>query len=278
MVIVYALLSAVSYGAADFLGGFSSRKNSATAVVAWSQGMGLLTVLAAAPLIGAGTVPVSDLLWGMAAGTAGAMGVGILYYGLAHGLASVISPVAAVTGAAVPVFFGVLSGERPDTVTWAGIFLAFAAIILLSREKSEKKEHVLRSLQIGLLSGLAFSGFFIIIARTSEESGMWPLLAARCTTVPVFFLITLLKRDRVKLVKGTGKLTLASGFLDMAANVFYLLAARTGNLILAVILTALYPAPTVYFQKIFLKERLTASRTIGLVLAIAGAALIGIGG
>lgn len=278
MVIFYALLSAISYGAADFLGGFSSRKNAATTVVAWSQGMGLLTVLIAAPLMGAVSVPATDLLWGMAAGVAGAIGVGILYFGLANGLASIISPVAAVTGAAVPVVFGIIMGERPTTLTWVGIILALAAIILLSQEKSEKREHVLRSMQIGLLSGLAFSGFFILIAQTGKDSGMWPLLAARCTTVPVFFIVSILTGQKIKLIKGTGRVTMASGFLDMAANIFYLLAARTGNLILAVILTALYPAPTVFFQKLFIKEELNLSKITGLILAIAGAALIGIGG
>lgn len=278
MVIFYALLSAISYGAADFLGGFSSRKNAATTVVAWSQGMGLLTVLITAPLMGAVSVPATDLLWGMAAGVAGAIGVGILYFGLANGLASIISPVAAVTGAAVPVVFGIIMGERPTTLTWVGIILALAAIILLSQEKSEKREHVLRSMQIGLLSGLAFSGFFILIAQTGKDSGMWPLLAARCTTVPVFFIVSILTGQKIKLIKGTGRVTMASGFLDMAANIFYLLAARTGNLILAVILTALYPAPTVFFQKLFIKEELNLSKITGLILAIAGAALIGIGG
>jgi drug/metabolite transporter (DMT)-like permease len=66
--------------------------------------------------------------------------------------------------------------------------------------------------------------------------------------------------------------------LDMGANVFYLLSARSGFLITAVILTSLYPAPTVILQRIFVRERLNASRITGLILAITGAALIGIGG
>lgn len=278
MVILYASLSALAYGAADFLGGFSSRKNAATTVVAWSQLLGLCTVLIAAPLMGATQVPLNDILWGMAAGISGAAGVGLLYHGLATGLASIISPVAAVTGAAIPVFFGVITGERPEALTWLGVLLALAAILLLSRESSEKKDHVFRSLRIGLLSGVAFSGFFILISRTGDESGMWPLLAARCTTVPLFFVVTLLKGQKARLVSGTWRISFFSGILDMGANVFYLLAARTGSLILAVILTALYPAPTVIFQKIFLKEHLTPARTLGLLMAIAGAAMIGIGG
>ena len=64
----------------------------------------------------------------------------------------------------------------------------------------------------------------------------------------------------------------------MAANIFYLLAVRTGYMIIAVVLSALYPAPTVVLQKMFLHEKLTVLRIIGLILSITGAALIGISG
>ena len=81
MVIFYALMSAITFGTADFLGGFSSRKNSTTATVAWAQAAGLVTVLIAAPLMGADKIVGSDLLWGMAGGVSGAMGVMVLFRG-----------------------------------------------------------------------------------------------------------------------------------------------------------------------------------------------------
>ena len=277
MVILYALLSAFSYGTADFLGGFSSRKNSPLATVAWSQAMGLLAVLAAATLMGAGSVPLPDVLWGIAAGLGGAAGVGLLFHGLSTGLASVVSPTAALVGAVLPVIYGLAAGERPSPVTWIGVALALPAIVLLSAERGGLKGTVFRSLRLGVLAGISFGGFFILISQTGGDSGMWPLLAARGATVPLFFLLALLRGTPVLLAKGTVRMTLASGFLDMAANVFYLLAARSGYLILAVVLTALYPAPTVFFQKLFLKEELNGTRLAGLVLSIAGAALIGIG-
>ena len=278
MVIFYAIMSALTFGTADFLGGFSSRKNSATAAVAWSQGAGLLTVLAAAPLLGAGAVGSSDLLWGVVAGLSGALGVLILFHGLSTGFASIVSPLAALSGAVLPVIFGVFIGERPPLLTWTGVALSLPAILLLSWERGDKKDHVFRSVQMGILSGAFFGGFFIFISRTSEASGMWPLAAARAVTVPLFLLLTFFRKGTVRLLPGTRRMTLISGFLDMAANAFYLLAARTGYLILAVVLTALYPAPTVVLQRLFLHEKLTRPRIAGLILSITGAALIGVGG
>ena len=139
MVIFYALMSAITFGTADFLGGFSSRKNSTTATVTWAQAAGLVTVLIAAPLMGADKIVGSDLLWGMAGGVSGAMGVMVLFRGLSTGMASIISPAAALSGAVLPVLFGFLTGERPPLLTWSGVVLSLPAIMLLSWKKGKKK-------------------------------------------------------------------------------------------------------------------------------------------
>lgn len=279
MTLIYAALSALTYGAADFLCGLSARRNSAVTVVAWSQSLGFLVALFAAPLLGAAAVAPSDLAWGAAAGICGAAGVGLLYRGLATGLASIVSPVAALTGAALPVLFGVLvRGERPPAMTWTGVLLALPAILLLSSEKGEQRHHVLPSLRIGFLAGASFSAFFILIALTAEASGMWPLVAARSVTVPLFFLMAALRGSPLRLERGSRLQAVTGGMLDMGANVFYLLSTRSGIMVTAVILTSLYPAPTVILQRVFVKERLNVSRITGLILAISGAALIGIGG
>ena len=150
--------------------------------------------------------------------------------------------------------------------------------MLLSWEKDGKHDHVFKSVQLGLMSGLLFGGFFILISQTSETSGMWPLAAARATTVPLFLILSFARKRKIKLVPGTRRVTLISGALDMAANALYLLAARTGYLIIAVVLTALYPAPTVMLQKVFLHEKLSRLRIAGLVFVDCRAALIGAGG
>lgn len=278
MAIFYALLSALSYGTADFMGGYSSRKNSSVLVVAISQLMGLFTALAAVVFLRPVTLTTADFLWGMGAGLAGASGVGLLYRGLATGYASIVSPTAAVVGASFPLLFGLLAGERPSVLSWAGVLIAIPAILLLSRERGGMKTHILKSLKLGFLSGIAFSGFFILLAQTGSGSGMVPLLAARAVTVPIFLAVVFFKKQTFKPVPGSWWSILLSGFLDMLANVFYLLATRSGFIIIAVILTSLYPAPTVFLQRLVFREQLTSARLAGLALAIAGAALIGIGG
>ncbi len=278
MVVFFALLSAISYGAGDFFGGLSSRRNSAMVTVVWAQGAGLLTALFAVSIFGSSEVLTGDLFWGAAAGLFGALGLIVLFRGFSVGIVSIVSPVAALTGAVLPAIFGFILGERLPLLTWIGITLSLPAILLLSCEKKEKSGNTFRSIRLGFLAGVMFSGFFIFISRTSDASGIWPLVAARAVTTPFFLMVCIVRKNKLRLANGTGISAIASGFLDMAANFLYLLAARTGFLIIAVILTSLYPAPTVIMQRIFLHENLTYLRIAGLILSITGAALIGVGG
>ena len=277
MVVLFAALSALTYGIADFTGGLASRRSPVSAVVAWSQGIGIPVALAAAWLLGGEPPGLNSWLWGMAAGLSGAAGLGFLYQGLATGLASVVSPTAAVTGAAFPVLIGVLLGERPEMITWAGVALTIPAILMLSAERGDARGESLKSLRTGLIAGLGFGGFFILLSRTGDDSGIWPLVAARSASVPALVAVTLARRQSFVLRTGSRRAAMGAGILDMAANIFYLLAARSGMLITAAVITALYPAPTVLLQRMVFKESLGFRKIAGLILAVAGIALIGLG-
>lgn len=274
---IFAVFSALSYGIADFSGGLASRKSPVSAVAAWSQTVGLLIALMAVPLLD-NTLPSREIwLWGAAAGLSGAAGLSFLYQGLADGRGVIVSPLAALIGAALPVFFGVIIGERPGHLTWIGVALALPAILLLSYEPGKKNSDVLKSLKIGLFAGIGFSGFFILLSRTGESSGIWPLVAARSASIPALFLTTIIRRKPLILNKGSQPATLITGALDMLANIFYLLSLRSGMLITAVVITAMYPAPTVILQRIVYRENLSPLRIAGLLMALAGIALIGLG-
>ena len=68
-----------------------------------------------------------------------------------------------------------------------------------------------------------------------------------------------------------------AGVLDIAANGLYLFAVRAGLVSLASVVTSLYPASTIILARIVLKEHMTATRVLGIVLALAGIALIATG-
>jgi drug/metabolite transporter (DMT)-like permease len=67
----------------------------------------------------------------------------------------------------------------------------------------------------------------------------------------------------------------ASGWLDAGANMVLLVAVRHDLLSVVAPLAALYPAATVLLARAVLRERVTRRRTIGLLVALAGLAVIG---
>ena len=274
---LFAILSALSFGCADFTGGLASRRSPAMAVVLRSQGAGMLLALLLAPLFSPPTMGLSSWLWGGSAGLIGAVGIGLLYHGLAQGLAAIVSPTAALMGTLLPVIFGYAMGEKPGTMGTIGILFAILAVILLTWERGGKSKKTLSSFLMGAIAGLCFGGFFILLSQTEGSSGLWPLVAARSASLPFLFLAirflgkspAIHPKDRIP--------AWGSGILDMAANVFYLLSFRSGMLLTAVVITSMYPAPTVLLQNRILKEPLSFSKIVGLLFAITGIALISVG-
>ena len=99
---VIALLSAFTYGAADFFGGLATHRSNTVAVVIVSQAAGL-ALLTAVILVLRGSPPAArDLAWGAVAGLAGGGGVALLYRALAIGPMSIVAPLTAVCAALLP--------------------------------------------------------------------------------------------------------------------------------------------------------------------------------
>ena len=276
MGILLASFSALMYGAGDFYGGLSVRKSPLIAVLAISQITGLMLAVAAAFILGQPFPPLQDLLWGVVGGVAGAAGLGALYTAIATTPVAIASPVAAVVGAVIPVLLGVASGERPAVLAWVGIGLALPAIVLLTAGRTAAGGRGLarKAALLGGAAGLGFGFFFFAVAHTSHASGLWPLISARVATISLVGLYALAARKTLKPARG-GLLTIVvSGILDMGANIAFLLASRVGMLTIAAVVTSLYPGPTVVLALIVYRESLTVPRAAGIVLALAGVALI----
>ncbi|MFM8870749.1 MAG: EamA family transporter, partial [Actinomycetota bacterium] len=114
MAVVLALLTAVVYGSADFLGGKATRHVSAIGVTFVGQIFGI-AVLAIATLVSdLPAPPASDWAWSALAGVLGSTGLVVFYKAMSSGHMTVAAPTAAVTGAVVPIIAGLSMGERPS--------------------------------------------------------------------------------------------------------------------------------------------------------------------
>jgi drug/metabolite transporter (DMT)-like permease len=221
---------------------------------------------------------VDDVAWGAVGGLAGGIGVMLFYRALATGVMSVVAPVTAVTGAVVPVVTGFLLGERPGTLAILGIAIAIAAVALLAREAPGDREEpsvgARQAFVLAVGAGLGFGGFFVLLDRTGDDAGLWPLVASRSATFLLMAVIALVTSTALVPRHAAIAATLATGVLDMSANVLFLLANREGLLAVVAVITSLYPASTIALAHVVLGERLARHQLVGLALATLAVVLI----
>jgi drug/metabolite transporter (DMT)-like permease len=276
-----ALASALLYGAGDFTGGLATRRAGMLPVVVLSQLSGLVLLLMLLPLLPPASPSRADLAWGMLAGLTGGVGVALLYHALAVGRMAVVAPTTAVCAVALPVIVSVLLGERPGPLAGLGILLGALAIVLVSQQTVPETVPSGRSharalppgVGIALVSGVGIGLFFLSLAQSRPEAGLWPILASRATAAVLFGLAAAVGRRSLRM-PGALLLTLLCGAVDMSANAFYLLATRNGPLSVVVTLSSLYPASTVLLARVLLGERLNARQIAGVGCALAAIVLI----
>jgi drug/metabolite transporter (DMT)-like permease len=301
MGIVLGLLSGITYGAADFIGGLASRRSSTLSVVVISQLSGLLALLLLLPILPRATPALTDLGWGVLSGVAGAAGISLLYRGLAIGRMSLVSPITAVIAAIIPFVVGLLMHERPSSSALIGVAIALLAVVLVSTTDAPGEPAsnaapglvgsrfvlggtaAVRSwaLQPGLieavLSGVGVGCFLVFIARSHAQAGLWPLAGARCASIVILVALALIGRRTLAPQAGSWAIISFAGVLDMLANALYLLATRRGLLAIVAVLASLYPASTVLLARVILHEKLSRLQLAGVGCALVAVALIAAG-
>jgi drug/metabolite transporter (DMT)-like permease len=278
MAILFALGAALGFGTGDFFGGMAAKRVHGLTVAAISQGVGAVGIGLYLLLVPADEVTLRVVLVGATAGVCGGSGLAAFFEALAKGSMSVVAPLTAVIAAVIPVGAGLALGERPSALTLLGVALAIPAIALVSREPSHHPAPMSRNiLLLAVFAGVAFSLFVILIGRTGEGSGVVPLLAARCASVPFLSAVGLASRRLARPPAAVLPHMTVSGLLDIASNVLFLEAARRGLLVIASVVMSLYPAMTVVLAGIFLHERLARIQLAGLAVAGLAVTLVALG-
>jgi drug/metabolite transporter (DMT)-like permease len=190
------------------------------------------------------------------------------------------APVSALVATVLPVGLALASGERPGLRVAGGAVICLAAIVLISLQgqvPAPGRGTATRALLYGIVSGAAFGLFFLFLRNAGSTGVFWPVAAARLAGTVVMLTAAMALGARSgwrRLSRRVFPAAIASGVIDAAANVCYVLATRAGMFGMAVVLTSLYPGVTVLLARVVLGERIRPAQRAGLALAAVGVVLV----
>lgn len=270
--IFYGIAAALTWGAADFAGGLAARKLNTYRAVFYGNTLGFLTLLAIVAIYPETVPDTRSLIIAGAAGIIGAVSLLILFHSMACGQMSIAAPVSALFAATLPIVVGIFTQGLPTQVQFIGFGLALLAIWLISQEDSKHPFRIerLSSLRLPLLAGLGFGSYFILMhyAVIGAPSTIWPLITTFFTGILTALAFMLVRRETFILPRKAWGVVLINVLFNVAGNLFYLQALKSGRLDISVALSSLYPGGTVILAWLILRERISLTQWIGIIAAL----------
>jgi drug/metabolite transporter (DMT)-like permease len=273
--ITLALGASLTWGFADFFGPLKGRTLGALRVLVYAQLGGLAAIALIIVLRGKGPSDPAAFL-AVPAAISGTLGLYAYYRGMAVGAMSVVAPIAGLS-AVVPVIVGIASGERPSALTAAGIGCALAGVFLAAREPGRGGARIAAGVGLALLAAIGFGGYFPPMHAAGNADFWWASFLFRVTSTSVVIAAVAVRRPRLAVAPAQVPLLALIGIGDMLGNLLFAAASRSGLVSVTSVLASLYPIVTVVLARIILSERVARSQEAGVVLTLAGVALISAG-
>jgi drug/metabolite transporter (DMT)-like permease len=268
---LYAMGAVCTWGVSDFLGGYTARRFQAFFLAALGHMSGTLLMLSIALVAHEPFPSQSHLVWAAGAGIAGGVSLALFYRALSQGNMGISAPVTAVLSAGIPTIFGIVREGFPGYVRCGGFALALVGIWLISRPEETVRP---KGLGLAIAAGIGFALFFIFIKKTGSGDAFWIAAIARTASFAVTGAITLVGRRFTPSYRRGVWLGLLAGCIDVSGTAFFVRASQMGRLDTAVVLSSLYPAITVLLARLFLHEKFTRSKTVGMLAALAAVPMI----
>jgi drug/metabolite transporter (DMT)-like permease len=279
---VLGTLAAVSWGVADVLVTYVSRRGGFFRTLLLSQvfGVGLLLVVALAidDLPG----PSAAQLLALAAlGPVAVAAYGGFYRALELGPIAIVSPIASANGAIVVLLAVLVLGESLTAVQALGCFLVLGFIVLAAREPSgERAQGEGNGIRLALVASVAFGGYLFALATMSDDLGwLVPILIARSATVAIVSAVAVARPPPSPgALGGLGLLgCAAAGVLDASGYLVYNRGAEVGEVAITSAAAAAYPVIPILVGLLALRERIAWHQLVGVGGVLCGMVVLSLG-
>lgn len=277
--VALALLTAVVWGFANYLGPLLSRTHPLGAVLVAGQVVGVLGGALLYAVDGTGPPGTSAALFGIGAGVFNGLALVTFYSAARVGPISVVAPIGA-TGGAVPVLVAIALGERPSLLQVVGIPLAVAGVALAAArtappvgEPVQKKAGV----ALSLAAALTYGTFLTLFAAAAQDGPATAVLTSRTALLVATVTVLLVLRKPMTVPLRALPLVALPGLLLFVGTASYGIATSIGLVSVVSVLATLNPVITVALAVVVLGERLNRRQQVGVATALLGVVLLAAG-
>jgi drug/metabolite transporter (DMT)-like permease len=288
MGILLGLLTALTWGGADFIARFATHRIGALRTMLYMQLIGFLLLTIFLPWLG-GWGHLADgsgwqpWAWGLVAGSINACATLALYRAFEIGKMAVVAPVSA-SYPALTLLISWLGGDPLTTVRVAGIILTLLGVMVVAGgEKPPEENDSAAKLRSGrgigwaIAAGIGFGVLFWllgtrIIPRVGATQTVWMI---RLTSTVLAAAAIFFTKQPMHLPRGEVRwMALGMGALDTTAFVMSNRGMQMEQVAVISVLGSLYGAVTVALAAIFLREHVSRWQWAGIVTIFAGIYLI----
>jgi drug/metabolite transporter (DMT)-like permease len=280
--VVLGTLTAISWGVADVLVTYVSRRAGFLRTVLLSQAFGVaLLLVVALALDDLPAVSTAQLLALVGLGPVAVAAYAGFYRALELGPIAIVSPVVSANGAIVVVLAVFVLGESLTAVQAVGCLLVFGFIVLAAREpRSEVAEGGGGGIRLALIASMAFGGYLFGLAALADELGwLVPILIARAATVAIVFAVTVARPP-----PGSGSLArtgllvcAAAGLLDASGYLAFNRGAEVGEVAITSAAAAAYPVIPILVGLFVLRERIAWHQLVAVAGVLCGMVVLSLG-
>jgi drug/metabolite transporter (DMT)-like permease len=288
MGILLGLLTALTWGGADFIARFATHRMGALRSMLYMQLIGFFLLSMTLPFLG-GWGHLSDgsgwqpWAWGFLAGCINATSGLALYRAFEIGKMAVVAPLSA-SYPALTLLFSWMTGERLSTMRIAGIICTLVGVVVVAGGEKTPDENDTVAVQrsgkgigLAIFAAVGFAALFWllgvrIIPRVGALQTVWMI---RLTSSLLTAAAILVAKQPMRLPRGEVRwMALSMGALDTGAFVLANLGMKMEQVAVISVLSSLYGAVTVGLAAIFLREHVSRWQWMGIVTIFVGIFLI----
>ena len=279
-----ALAAAASWGGGDFSGGMGVKAAGpgvlrAVRFIAVAHAISLAVLVLVLWGRHAAIPHGSPVLWAIAGGLTGALGLVAFYIALSRGAMGASAAVSGLLAAAIPAVVSTAMEGAPSLLRIIGFIVAAIAIWLIAAgESPESTGESKATMGLAIFGGIAFGMYFVFLRMSNPLGTVISMAIARMSSLSLYVPVLLVMQRKLRGSKGAWfagwRWALGVALLDTAGNMLFVAATREGRLDVAAVLASLYPAGTILLAAWHLHERPTIRQWAGMGVALAAVVMV----